>query len=152
MSDNELRELMEGIRGSLRELLDALELDSRLRGAERRVHVLELSDERAERQVWLRTPRERRETLLLHALGDERLTRGEIAERINQELRATDRSAAVYVDDIRPLALRMVREGQLDRISELFQGKPRYRYSHKRRLEGPIVELERAYHDDEAGA
>jgi len=42
----------------------------------------------------------------------------------------------------------MCRDGQLDRAVEPYRGRMRYRYFVRRELAGPIVDLERAFHDD----
>jgi hypothetical protein len=42
--------------------------------------------------------------------------------------------------------MRMYHHRELDRLGEPFKGKVRYRYF-RRGLEGPIVDLERAFHE-----
>jgi hypothetical protein len=41
--------------------------------------------------------------------------------------------------------MRMLTHGQLDRVSEPFQGKVRHRYFCARLPDGPIADLQRAY-------
>jgi hypothetical protein len=77
--------------------------------------------------AWKRIPRERRESLLLHVLGDERLILRELTSRLNAELGSPDRTdavgrtvpgwspIAVYEGNVRNLVRRMNRAGQLDR-------------------------------------
>jgi hypothetical protein len=107
--------------------------------------------------VWRRVPRDRRDSLVLEVLGDERLIIREITERMNAALgypesRDADgyRSpCAVYQCEIQNLVARLLRDGQLEREPETFnKTHMRYRYSRKQALDGPIVDLERAYRDD----
>jgi hypothetical protein len=106
---------------------------------------------RERRKQWRATPRDQRENLLLHVLGDERLTTGELAARMNRELdgdHSDGRLQTVASSDVGNLARRMFRDGQIEREPETFRNKLRYRYTRKRGLAGPIADLERAYHDD----
>ena len=94
-------------------------------------------------------PTPRRESLLFTALGDERLTIREIALRMNAQLgyAAEDRVVPEY--ETRPLVRRLFRKGHVEREPETFnKTRTRYRYFRNRGLVGPIVDLERAYHDD----
>lgn len=117
---------------------------------EREVTIREASE------AWRRVRRDERERLVSKVLGEGRLLIRELTERINAALgypESTDedgyRSArAVYESEIRNLVVRLVRDGQLEREPEPFEGKIRYRYSRKRGLDGPIADLERAYRDD----
>ena len=94
---------------------------------------------REPREAWGRLSAERRESLLLNMLGEERLTLAESASRMDAELGHVDGKnwSAVYASDVRNLAMRMVRSGQLERVAEPFQGKVRYRYF-KAGLEQPL--------------
>jgi hypothetical protein len=105
------------------------------------------------RDVWGQLSSERREALLLNALADNRLTIRELASGMATELgyAPDDRAGALGEYYTRPLVRRLFRDGQLERVAEEFKGKTRYRYLRKRALEGPIVELERAYHDESTG-
>ena len=98
--------------------------------------------ERERRNVWTQMPRDRRESLLLHALDDERLILRELTSRMNTELGTPDheRYSTVYEGDVRNLVMRMFRAGLLERVEETFRNKPRHRYFRKR-----------GHHDDEAG-
>ena len=107
-------------------------------------------DNSARRRVWKETPEDRRETLVLQALGNEQLTIREVMARVNFELGATDDgSRFVCEGDVRRVVMRMFDGGQLERAKEVFRNKPRFRYFRITRLDGPIAELERAYHDGE---
>ncbi len=85
---------------------------------------------RACEDVWKRTPTERREGMLLEALGSERLLIRELMLRVNTELLGgvERKHRAVYESNIRSLVMRMVRDGQLERTPETFLNKTRYRY------------------------
>jgi len=105
-------------------------------------------------KVWGRLPRERRETLLLHVLGDEQLIIREVTDRMNRELGCPQRKnewkpTAVYPGNVTALIKRLWRGGQLERLPETFnKTHTRYRYFRSRVLDGPIADLERAYEDD----
>ena len=137
------------LRGGYRDLRRALECDDAKRLAEDRRQQRDRFSDQAERQAsWRRLPRDRRESLLLHVLGEGRLTLREITRRLNAELGVPEGALPTLFDDkVRPMVRRMVDIGQLERTEESFQGKLRYRYARKRDLEGPISELERAYHE-----
>lgn len=111
-------------------------------------------EQRAEAEdAWNRLARERREVLLLQALGDERLIIRELVERMNAELgfpqqKGEYRIRALYGPEVTGLVRRMWRQGQLEREAETFNvNHTRYRYSRRRGLEGPIADLERALCD-----
>ncbi len=95
---------------------------------------------------WKRLPRERRESALFQVLGDEGLTLRWLASRMEAGL-----GVRIYESDLRYPVKRMFSEGQLERVEETFRNKPRYRYFRKRGLDGPIVDLERAYHHEDGG-
>ena len=86
-----------------------------------------------ERQAEWRSRRpETRETLLLNAFGDERLTIGEVANRINAELGCSpDAVPTLDPSDVRRLAMRLLDAGQLEREPETFRNKTRYRWHRK---------------------
>ncbi len=109
--------------------------------------------ERDQRQaaVWTRRPVAVRESLLLRVLGEDRLIIRELTSRLNAELGSAEkRLPTLYEGNVRRLVMRMLRTGQLEREPEAFKGKTRYRYYFRKSvLDGPIVELERAYHEDD---
>ena len=112
--------------------------------------------QREVKQVWKTTPRERRESLLFQVLGDGRLVIREMTDRMNRELGIPEGERyggrAVYEGEVRSLATRLLRDGQLDREAETFnKTHMRYRYFRRRELEGPIAELEQAYQDEPDG-
>lgn len=108
-------------------------------------------------EAWRRVPRDERGRLVFEVLADERLLIREITERVNTALGYPDRDEdgwrsvrAVFESEIRNLVTRLVRDGELEREPEPFnKTHMRYRYSRKRRLEGPIADLDRAYSDDD---
>jgi hypothetical protein len=78
-----------------------------------------------------------------------------MTKRMNRELgfpepeRGTYAPRAVYGNELRALVMRLFRDGQLKREAETFnKTHTRYRYFRRRGLEGPIVDLEQAYHDE----
>jgi hypothetical protein len=173
--DEDYRALMEGARDALRDLLEETHLDLgvRLRAAygqlrrelegddEGRRSVAErdgvserkereLRESREREQVWKQTPIERRESLLLQVLADEGLTINELVGRVNAELCPPDTNyLMVYEPALRVLVKRMFAAGQLERVGEpACNGQTRYRYFRKRGLDGPIADLDRAYHHD----
>lgn len=103
-----------------------------------RIRLFELQRER--RQEWQRSPWAYREGALFDVLADERLTISELTERLELH--------GLYASDVRTLLRRMVERRQLEREPEPFRGKVRYRYFQRRGLEGPIADLERAFHND----
>jgi hypothetical protein len=149
-----------GLRREYTELRRLLERDDQKRqeeqgrqaADEQKDHRRELAEIRERRNVWAQIPRERRESLLFQVLGDERLILRELTSRLNAELGTPDRkSSSVDDGNVRSLVMRMFHAGQLERAEETFKNKPRYRYFRKRGLDGPIVDLERAYHHDDEG-
>ena len=102
-------------------------------------------DELDRRDVSSKTmPRVERVHLVLNALGDKRLTLGELSARIEEQ-------AGVWVYDsrLRPLVYQLHEAGELDRVGERRAkgdkpGAIRYRYLRRRELAGPIADLERA--------
>jgi len=151
-----------GLRRSYTSLRTKIELDDAeravaeardKRGEAKRRRDEDFGDQDERRDGWRRTPKERRESLLLHALGDDRLVMREITARMNVELTPKRaRYRTLCETDVRGLVNRMFRGGQLDRVEDPFKNKVRYRYFRKSGLEGPIVNLERAYHDDDEEA
>lgn len=105
-------------------------------------------------QCWKPLTHERRVSLVLDVLGDDALTVREITGRISERFRTPECGSRriVYETYARPLLRKMFLTGQIDRHAET-RGKPgskatRYRYSARRQLDGPIADLERAFHQD----
>jgi hypothetical protein len=142
----ELRQIQEELDEGCRQRSEAD--DARRVAAERN----EAWRERCER--WKQAPWAWRESLLFDVLGLDRMTIGELTERIEWRLTPVgeEPQVTVYESDVRNLVKRMVARGQLDRAGEPFRGRLRYRYFRKRALEGPIADLERAYHDGDVAA
>jgi hypothetical protein len=144
------------VRYAYRALCNGLESDQRERDREQaeRAKVRRLEGEHddaalcalyAQRErvnAWKRQPREQRERLLLDVLGDELVTIGELTQRMRDQLPLLVQSEVAY------LVKCLFTSGQLDRVPEQFRGRVRYRYFRKHKLDGPIAELERAFHDD----
>ncbi len=98
---------------------------------------------------WRASPIERREAILLEALGDEGRTRREIADKMNELVGGNVGIHPVLrPSSLQTLLPRMLDSGQLVREKEVFQNKPRWRYFRARGLDGPIADLDRAYRDD----
>ena len=115
--------------------------------------ALERASLRERESVWADMPRERRQALVLDVLGDERLTIREIWVLVEERLQSAyevEGPRIVYQSYVGSVVKRMLREGQLERHAEVYRNKPRYRYARKRGLEGPIADLERAYHHDDS--
>lgn len=89
-------------------------------------------------RAWKSAPSHERERIVLEALGDARLTRTEVAQRIN------DTHPEFHVYDSGPLLDRMLLAGELERVSEAFKGKKRWRYWRNSKLSGPIADLDQA--------
>ena len=143
------------LRADYGQLCRTLESDDRARECgedERRQREWEAQrdDQRDRRAEWRRSSAASRESLLLQALGDERLVIREITPRLNAQLGSYEKGwQTLYESDVRRLAMRMCHSGQLERAAEKFQGKVRYRYHRKRTLNGPIADLERTYQQGE---
>lgn len=175
--DHEFRELMEEAREAVRRLLIASEPDSwgalRVGYGQLRDNLARDDRDRekvaAEKQTehtwpwkgrdgqriteaehrelartWDRVPRQRRESLIFQVLGDEQLTVRELTERLDPLLAP----GWIYQSSVASMVRRMFQQGHLDRIVESYRNKPRYRYFRKAGLDGPIADLERAYHDN----
>jgi hypothetical protein len=95
------------------------------------------------RRSWRQSPMAYRERVVLEALGDGRMTLGELSTGMNEAL-GWSANRVIYEAAASSLARRMVASGQLGREPEEFRGKVRYRYFAKRTLEGPIVALDDA--------
>ena len=99
---------------------------------------------REARDRWRRASWDERERWMLQALGDARLTASELVDRIE-----ANGSVGTNPNEVRRLAARMVAAGVLDAVKEPYKSAGRYRYQHRRELDGPIADLERAYHAEE---
>jgi hypothetical protein len=100
-------------------------------------------DSRRER-AWDAIPTAERDRLVLEHLGDDRLTIRELHRRMEAALP----DCCLYEPYVRSLVMRLFRERELDRVGERYRkgDSIRYRYF-KRPLEGPIADLERAFHE-----
>jgi hypothetical protein len=118
-----------------------------------------LAEERAKREerdrrwaeqtaAWNATAGERRQRMILEALGDDRLTVGQLAKRMAE--RHGEEFGSVYDSMLRGEVGKMLAAGELDRIREDFRNRPRYLYFRKPGLSGPIADLE-ALLDHESG-
>jgi hypothetical protein len=104
---------------------------------------------------WRNMPWETRERVVLAALGDDRASARELATRMNAHLGWSDllfppiNSAAA-----RSVAMRLLARGELAReTTGTRRGRTGlYEWHRKRALEGPILDLERAYNHDEREA
>lgn len=108
--------------------------------------------QRIAHSLWVDLPRDRRETLVLDLLGDHGMIIREMTEALDAKLRTPECEGCgvVFQGYVRSVVMRMWREGQLDRTPETFaKTKTRYRYSVRRALDGPIADLDRAFHEDE---
>ena len=113
----------------------------------------EVVDEYGERRdEWKRTPMACKEGLIIEAFGDAQLTVRDLTERINEKL-GWQTNSCLYRSSVESLVRRLLDSGQLDRDRDgWWRGRSVYRYSRKRDLTGPIVDLERAFHDGETEA
>ena len=103
----------------------------RRRQRDRNAELREQQNRRA--HAWRRLPQERRDELLLQALGEQRLTIPELTSQLNAGLDApTDGWPTLYSSTVASMVRRLVAVGEFDRIGEPFQGKIRYRYFVKR--------------------
>jgi hypothetical protein len=169
--DDDYRELIENARDALCALLDesehdswptlrdaygvlraALEKDDAKRGAEAR-HRATLAALDRTAAPWMDMPRAARESVVFNLLGDRGRSIGELTKRINVDVCGADsgESAGLIEGSVRGVVTSMFKAGQLEREPEPepVRGKTvRYRYFRKRTLDGPITDLERAFHDD----
>ena len=96
-----------------------------------------------ERRAWRQTPRAVRERVVLEALGDDRLSVGELCCRLR------DTTTAQFTQEgLREILKRLVAAGELSFANEPPAGGGRRRavYSRNGALSGAIVDLERAFH------
>lgn len=108
------------------------------------------TDARAEYRArvdgWQKRPRVERERFIMDALGERHLTIREVTKRLGDALPEHH----IYQGNVTGLISRMWKAGELDREPEMYRNRTRYRYFRKVTLEGPIAELDRAFHDGEA--
>jgi hypothetical protein len=120
-------------RRPVRESPDVLERRERMRR--------QMAETRELENNWRRIPAERRESMLLQVLGNERLLIREMTSRLNVELLGVEgkgphgKHRALYESNVRSLVMRMLRSGQLDRTAETFRNKTRYRFFRSSRLD-----------------
>jgi hypothetical protein len=176
--DDDYRELIVDVRDAIRKLLDESTHDSWInlrtiygdisrklereeqerKQAEQKREQAEQTERKereqrewAEPSAWSQLSRERRETLVLQALGDKRQTLRELAAGMNRELGLDRRPKMILPSEPASLVKRMWRDGQLLREPETFnKTHMRYRYSRNRTLEGPIADLESTLKREEA--
>lgn len=99
---------------------------------------------------WRRMPREARENLLLHVLADDCLPNAELTSRLNRALGVDPRWLPAVSDTVvRQHAMAMVATGQVTRTMGQATGFNRDVWHFQRcgKLDGPIAELEQAFHD-----
>jgi hypothetical protein len=133
-----------GALGRSQSTLGGRVFENRRRRATRQAHV----NAQLEADAAWKISSARRESLLLHVLGEDRLTIRELTSRLNSELgypSPENRNHAVFEHNVRSILRRLLRTGQLERASESFENKIRHRYFRRRPLEGAIVGLEQAY-------
>lgn len=98
---------------------------------------------RREKEAWERITVPAREHLALELIGDERVTITGLTERMEERLPECGVHRG-YVEDI---VRELFKRGDLDRDGLPQRG---YRYFRRQRLEGPIADLERSFHEEEA--
>lgn len=130
-----------------KDLLNTLKTSADREREERERRLREHRERQALRARWTNLTNERRESLVLHALADARCTALEICERVNEALGATGEWSAVYGNDVERIVRQMFKAGQFERALDPRTRRRRYVYFRKRGLDGPIAELERAFHD-----
>ena len=168
MADDEYIELLKGAKDALHDAIMASEpgtgmslhtaytdLKSAIKTKEKRAAKQEHSEEwKAERDrtheaetAWRKVSHPHRAMLILNLLGDDRLLTHEVVTRFGEK----HPQYRVYYTAISALLRRMWKEGNLDRAGEgMTPGSKRivHRYFVRRALEGPIVDLERTFHEE----
>lgn len=169
MSDDEYRELETAACDALRELLTRTEPGTglylhtayaRLSGeieASERPDAPRITPQQTEglgetileqkARDWCRHPMAQRRHDVLNALGDDRLTKREIHERV-ADASPDDK---VWMSNVETAVAGLWRQGELSREPESFRGKTRYRYFRRTDLDGPIADLDRQF-GEESGA
>ena len=149
-----------GLRNSYAEIRRALNVDDglieRLRKRTEQEERRTLStthdgdrERREEAAIWKSVSKVERERVAIEMIGEGRLTLTELTHKFQEHFGF---DGTIYHSQIRPIAMRLLAAGELQREAEDFQGKVRYRWFRRRGLDGPIADLERAYHDDEEAA
>jgi hypothetical protein len=83
---------------------------------------------------------------VLEILSEHRLTIGELTERLQKK---HDPDLKIYISHVRSAVTRLYNARELDREPETFRKtRTRYRYFQRTSLDGPIVDLERAFHEN----
>lgn len=106
---------------------------------------------REDRESWKKTPKPMRDRLVLEALGDQRLTSKEMRECLREKLGHTE----VYTSDSNQCLMRLLDSGDVLRVEiPGYRGgpNPRWRYYRNAKLNGPIEDLERTFHEQGEGA
>ncbi len=165
MSNDNFRELLEEARDALRNVLKASEpgtglaLHSAYNTIKESIKTEEeaiLAAERAEgtrerwaqlaeqRDQWKRLSIPERHRLTLELLGEDQLTAREVRDRLRGELG----DWVVHDGDVRNELRRLIDAGELQRkLEPNTRGSTRYRYFRNTHLSGPIVDLERTFHE-----
>lgn len=108
--------------------------------------------ERCERKrEWRHMPMPCKESLIIEALGDDQLRPDDLVSRIN-ELVGWTANPCVPHSSVETLLRRLLASGQLDRVQVPIGRREIWHYFRNRNLSGPIVALERAYHDEAEAA
>ena len=165
MSSHNYRELLEEARDALRNVLKESEPgtgqtlhsayntikesiqkeEEAIVAAERAAGTRERRAEQAEqRDQWAELSIPERHRLTLELFGEDQLTAREVRDRLRVELG----ESAVYDGDIRNELKRLIDAGELQRkLEPNTRGRTRYRYFRNTHLSGPIVALERTFHE-----
>ncbi len=121
-------------------------------GAPSREERWAMIDER--RTEWRKMSWEAREDLFLEVLGDDRLTAGQIAMRLNARLdwlieQISDEFQPIVMRHTRAVALRLIASNQLDRelVPRVGQ-RMAWLFSRRPGLDGPIGELEQLFEEE----
>jgi len=108
----------------------------------------EAQKSREEQKRWRALSFPEREHLLVELLGDRRMPVGGFVAKVQEKFG----KHSVRYGDVYPVLRRLRQSGELDSVAESFRGtRTRAVYS-RREMAGPIVDLDRAYHEstDEA--
>lgn len=108
-------------------------------------HRVGPSDEYWERRRgWTTMPMHLRQRVVLEALGDQRRTVRETLTRIEK----TRPDLKLHDPDVRYVLDRMLEAGEVDRETEQFKNKPRWRWHRNIDLHGTIADLDRVFHQE----
>jgi hypothetical protein len=98
---------------------------------------------RERQSEWRRLDLATRHRLILGVLGDRQLTIREICEGLN----ALRDDWTVYLSHVQATVTRLHARGDLARVPSRANGRRAHRYFHASTLTGPIVDLDRAFHE-----